>query len=280
MSDATSMPLQLGLPLRAHNAGLFVSRGQGTHPTRVIDSHELIFVRAGTLEMFEGSRRFAVRAGETLHLWPGQKHGGTANYPADLSFYWIHFSIATPDRKRSRCRPNLVVPQCARVARPDRLTELFRRFLDDQESGQSTRLSGALLIALMLEATAESHASGRAAPSDSLAALAARAEAWLLTRFHTPISASDVATGLSCNPDYLGRVFRKARGSTLTDAINLHRMRQARKLLMESGLNVDQVARACGFREAGYFRRVFRRAEGMTPLAFRRLYARVHVNTE
>ena len=280
MSDASSMPIPLGLPLQAHNAGLFVSRGQGTHPTRVIDSHELIFVRTGTLGMFEESRRFTVQAGEALHLWPGRKHGGATSYPPDISFYWIHFTVATSDRKQPWRQPDLVVPQHAKVARPDRLTELFRRFLDDQESGQSTPLSGALLLALMLEATNESHAMGRASSSDGMAALAARAEAWILPRFHTPVSASDVAAGLSCNPDYLGRVFRKVRGTTLTEAIHQHRLRQARKLLMESGLNVNQVARVCGFSEAGYFRRTFRRTEGMTPLAFRRLYARLHVNTE
>jgi len=38
-------------PIRAQNAGLFISRGQGTHPTRIIFSHELIFIKRGTLEM-------------------------------------------------------------------------------------------------------------------------------------------------------------------------------------------------------------------------------------
>jgi AraC-like DNA-binding protein len=280
MPHTSKMPLPLDLPIRAHNAGFFVSRGQGTHPTRAIDSHELIFVRTGTLGMFEEKRRFDIHAGETLHLRPGRKHGGTEAYPPDLSFYWIHFTVATSGRTRSRRRPpELVIPQHARVARPDRLTELFRRFLDDQESGQATPLSAALLMALLLEATAGAHASDRAAPSDGRAALAARAEAWLLTRFQEPITASHVAAGLSCNPDYLGRVFRQVRGRTLTDAINRRRLQQARRLLLESAQNVDQVARASGFREAGYFRRVFRRVEGMTPLAFRRLYARVHLNT-
>jgi AraC-like DNA-binding protein len=264
------------LPIGARNAGLFVSRGQGTHPTRVIDSYELIFVRRGTLGMFEEQQRFAVRAGQTLLLRPGRRHGGTAPYPPDLSFYWIHFTLAAAGRRR----PTLAVPQQAAIAHPDRLTELFRRFLDDQESGRATPLSAALLVALMLEATAGTSREGRAAPSDSAAALAARAEAWLLTRFQEPVSAADVAAGLSCNPDYLGRVFRRVHGITLTDAIHRHRLRHARRMLMDGAQNVDQVARACGFREAGYFRRLFRRTEGVTPLAFRRLYARMHVNTQ
>lgn len=275
------LPLSLGFPIRAQNAGLFVSRGQGMHPTRTIDSHELIFVRTGTLGMFEEQRRFTVRAGETLHLWPGRRHGGTAHYPMDLSFYWIHFTVAPPARRRSRPPPDFIVPPCAKIARPDRLTELFRRFLDDQEAGDATLVSSALLVALMLaEASGTDVLSGRKELSNGASALAARVDAWILTRFQQPISASDVADGLSCNPDYLGRVFHTVRGITLTEAINQYRLRQARKLLMESARNVDQVARDCGFREAGYFRRVFRKKEGMPPLAFRRLYARVHMNTE
>ena len=279
MSIRTKLPLAMTLPLRTTVAGLFVSRGKGTHPTRIIDSHELIFVRTGTLRMFEESQRFEVHAGETLHLWPGRRHGGTADYPPDLSFYWIHFTIAAA-RQPPRHKAELVVPQHARVARPDRLTELFRRFLDDRESGQATPLSSSLLLSLMLEAATGSHPARHNALSDGMAAIAARADAWIMTRFHEPISAANVAAGLSCNPDYLGRVLHKVRGLTITESINHRRLQLARKLLMESAQNVDQVARACGFSDAGYFRRVFRRAEGMTPLAFRRLYARVHMNTE
>jgi hypothetical protein len=41
------------LGLRAHNGGLFVSPGHGTHPDRVLDCYELIFVRQGTLSLWE-----------------------------------------------------------------------------------------------------------------------------------------------------------------------------------------------------------------------------------
>ena len=86
----------------ALNGGLFVSRGKGTHPTRVIDSHELIFVRSGILELFEEERRFRLGPGEALVLWPGRRHGGAAPYPPDLSFFWIHFNIPK-DQTQGRC---------------------------------------------------------------------------------------------------------------------------------------------------------------------------------
>jgi hypothetical protein len=104
------------LPVRAHNGGLFISRGQGTHPHRVIGSWELIFVREGVLMVEEEEKRFEVGAGESLLLWPGRRHRATGDYPPDLSFYWIHFSfrdgkVASPIL-RSLCpstRPSLVL---------------------------------------------------------------------------------------------------------------------------------------------------------------------------
>jgi AraC-like DNA-binding protein len=275
---AETLRLALPLPIRAHTAGLFVSRGEGRHSTRTIDSHEIIFVRSGRLGMFEESRRFDVAAGQALHLRPGRQHGGTADYPADLSFYWLHFTLKPTRTVRSRS-PALAVPQLVTVGRPDRMTELLRRFLDDQESGSLTETSGALLVAQLLAEMAEVRFP-RPTGERTAAALAARAEQFVLTNFHRPIGAYEVAAGLGCNPDHLGRAFRRSRGLTLTEAINRRRLTHARRLLLDSVLNVDEIARAAGFSDAGYFRRVWRRREGMTPGAFRRLYARMHVNTD
>lgn len=271
------LELDAAPPVRAHNAGLFVSRGEGTHPERVIDSHELIFVRDGMLKMREDENCFEVAAGQSLLLWPGRWHGGMEPYPPDLSFYWIHFAAdGCPDRP---ARPPLAVPQHATVTRPDHLAELFRRFLDDQEAGSQSDVSASLLLMLMLcEVSGSNNAVG--SPHHNAAVLAGRADTYIRTHFHAPLSASSVAGELGCNPDYLGRAFRGAYGRTLSEAIHTRRLRHARRMLLESDRNVNEVARACGFTDVRYFRRVFKRHEAMTPLAFRRLYAQLHVNTE
>ena len=49
---------------------------------------------------------------------------------------------------------------------------------------------------------------------------------------------------------------------------------------MDTAQTVEQIARACGYRDGDYFRRVFRQSAGQSPRAFRNLYARFHVNTE
>src|SRR5690349_3407991 len=97
--------LRTHFPLKAQNAGLFLSRGTAMHPTRVITSHELIFVKQGELDMWEEKQTFHLEAGDTLHLWPGREHGSTKIMPLGLKFYWIHFDLeerGTKDERRAK----------------------------------------------------------------------------------------------------------------------------------------------------------------------------------
>jgi AraC-like DNA-binding protein len=273
MTDLLELPVPLAL--EASNGGLFISRGVGTHPTRRIETFELIFVKRGVLGIREGDERFDVQPDETLLLWPGREHGGTTPYPRDLEFYWVHFGLRGGTARAQT--PTLHIPQHARVARPDHLTVFFRRLLDEQEAFGVQPLAGGLMILLLLAEVTNSRPASE--PVNAPPLLAARADTVIRTRYHEDLSASTIAAELSCNPDYLGRVFRARYGRTLTEAIHERRMRNAVRLLAEGRERIDDVARLCGFEDCGYFRRIFKRAQGMTPAAFRRLHTRVHVNT-
>ncbi len=300
MANRPFIRLALSAPVRAHNAGLFICRGSGRHGDRVIDSHELIFVRQGELAIYEEQDRFRLRAGETLLLRPGRRHGGTEDYPSGLSFYWVHFEViaeaggprkvgATAQRVRkgrgaalsARRKGSgvLDVPRYGRVARPDQLAELFHRFLNDQEAGRLTPLGADLLLLLMLQEAADRRVPVEATDSAG-AALAAQANRLIRTRFHEPLQTSTVAQALDCNPDYLGRVYQRAYGYTVTEAIHRARLKEARALLVESEQNVAQIARSIGYGDPGYFRRVFHRQQGTSPRAYRRMHARLHINTK
>lgn len=271
--------LNVALPLsvRCQNAGLCVSRGVGRHPTRTITSYELILVREGVLHIEEEGRRFDVEPGQTLLLWPGRRHGGAAPYPPELSYYWIHFTAS--DNGLPVAERDLQVPQIRTIARPDHLVALYRRFLEDQETGVLTQTVADLMLLLMLcEVVAQPRA--EQGSETAAAVLAGRADAYIRTNFHTDLSTAGLADRLGCSADYLGRAYRSVYGVSVVEAIHRRRMHHARLLLMSGDQNVDEVSRACGFADSGYFRRVFKRHEGMTPLRYQRLHARVHVNTE
>lgn len=84
------------------------------------------------------------------------------------------------------------------------------------------------------------------------------------------LSVQRLAVALGCSADYLSTQFCRESGVRLAEYINRQRLSHAKQLLTATGLNVSEVAWACGYREPGYFIRQFRRHEGVTPLVWRR----------
>lgn len=70
---------------------------------------------------------------------------------------------------------------------------------------------------------------------------------------------------------YLGRIFRQATGASIEKYIQKRRLWEAKHLLLETDGSIGEIAERCGFRDSGYFSTVFRRAEGMSPVSYRRI---------
>lgn len=84
------------------------------------------------------------------------------------------------------------------------------------------------------------------------------------------ISLKDVAQTVSLSPGHLTTVVRRKTGRTVLEWISERRMAEARKLLVQTDLAIEDVGRRAGYTDAGYFVRSFRRAHGATPLGWRR----------
>src|SRR5690349_2749097 len=113
-------------PVKAENAGLFISRGGAMHPSRIIQSHELIFVKQGELDMWEDDQVFHLEAGHALHLWPNRQHGGIKPMPLGLKFYWIHFHLENRLEDAARggleeASSQVKVPQVNLISHPEKL---------------------------------------------------------------------------------------------------------------------------------------------------------------
>ena len=69
---------------------------------------------------------------------------------------------------------------------------------------------------------------------------------------------------------HLAREFKRITGSTPGDYLLGKRISNAKKLLRFTNASVEEIGRSCGIVEAGYFTKVFKKAEGMTPREYRR----------
>lgn len=88
--------------------------------------------------------------------------------------------------------------------------------------------------------------------------------------YNPSLSVKFIAQRLDCSPDYLSHVFHRETGETLIHYINRQRVNGALEALGSTPKSIAEIASACGFSDAGYFTRVFRKLTGLTPGDYRK----------
>lgn len=261
------------VPIEADLAGIVISRGRGRHIERIASHFVLLVVRQGVLHIEEEGKEFSVHAGQSLLLWPGRHHVGTRDYDDHLQFFWLHFRLMPTPKSPT----HLDVPQHTQLARPDFVTELFRRYLDDQSTDCLQPLAASLYAWMILLEVATPTFLPTTEPQ-AATALAGRVHTYIRIHHHERISVADVAQAIGYNAQYLGRVYRQTYHISLAGAIRRARINHAKWILLETTHNINSIARLCGFQDVSYFQRVFKQLEGITPLQFRRLHSGMNVN--
>ncbi|MDN5326768.1 MAG: hypothetical protein PWP41_1464 [Moorella sp. (in: firmicutes)] len=84
------------------------------------------------------------------------------------------------------------------------------------------------------------------------------------------LSVKEIARASYISPAYLGQLFKKKMGYSLTEYINKVRIEQAKLLLSQTDQTIESVARQTGFKERSYFCKVFKKITGLSPNEYRR----------
>jgi AraC-like DNA-binding protein len=268
------IPTGLRLPVdpgvQVEEAGVFVCPGTGRHPDRIMESWELIIVERGSLGLAVGDRAHDLAPGSWILMPPHTRHRGTRAYPSELRFLWLHFHVS----RRRAAGTLLTLPMTGSSPDPVGASVLMRRLIDHRSGSDPDPLIANLLLALILAELAASPKAINAAED-----LAARADRLIGARFREQVSSRDIASSLGVSVDHLGRCFQRSYGLSMIEALNRQRLREACRLLLLGGGRITDIARASGFPDGQWFRRLFHRQEGIGPRAWRRRHARIHTNT-
>lgn len=87
--------------------------------------------------------------------------------------------------------------------------------------------------------------------------------------YQQKITLEDVSRAVYLSPSHLGNIFKQELGCTVMEFVTKVRIEEAKNLLRDPRYNVIQAAYALGFKDPGYFTKVFKRNEGITPSEYR-----------
>lgn len=85
------------------------------------------------------------------------------------------------------------------------------------------------------------------------------------------LSVSTIGDAMNMQGNHLSKIFKERYGMTLIDYVATVRIQQAKKLIREGSLSVQEVAEKCGFLSATVFIRSFKKKEGITPGKYKEL---------
>lgn len=88
--------------------------------------------------------------------------------------------------------------------------------------------------------------------------------------FHKPLTLTQTAMECGMSKYHFARTFKTVTGRTFKEYLNKKRVERAKALLQKGEMTITQVCFASGFNDLSYFDRVFRKFEGVNPLAYQR----------
>jgi AraC-like DNA-binding protein/quercetin dioxygenase-like cupin family protein len=259
-------------------------------PTHTHDCVELVYVVKGSGIHHIDGEPFPLIRGDLYIIDEGAEH--TFRADTALSFYNILLKVGLYDQsererlgklshltaflldRRGRlpagARPKTTIapPQCDEMARLlERATGEIARKRTGWELLAKAWFTEFLVTVCRLSASGD-----QAAPDVGEGPVAV-ALGCIHERYAERLTLDDLATVAGVSSGHLGEIFKERTGVTIHQYLNKLRVERARTLLAETDLSITEICHRAGFEDSGYLTRVFKRATGMSPRAYRQTIA-------
>ncbi|GGH73451.1 AraC-like DNA-binding protein [Pullulanibacillus pueri] len=93
----------------------------------------------------------------------------------------------------------------------------------------------------------------------------------LRQRYDEAFTINDAAKIVNLSPNHFCRTFKKVTGKTFIEYLNLLRINEAERMLIETNESITEIARKVGFSDINYFGRTFKKIKNMTPSSIRKV---------
>lgn len=240
------------------------------------DFHELVIVRNGTAEHLVGEEVHILKAGDVFVIGEGLRHGyrnGRDFTICNVMFRPAYFFEEKYDLGEIRGFRRLfsdapfgsMTLGRKELSSAERLIDRAVEEYAAKNPGRKTALTAYFLeLAILLSRAAELPAQHKEILGIEEAA------AYIDAHYPENVSIAQVAGLSNYSQRHFIRLFAAAYGKTPQQYLMDTRIRHSCALLKRTNLSVTEIAIRCGFSDANYFSRIFRRATGSTPNGYRK----------
>lgn len=236
------------------------------------DHPEVFWIESGYAMHVCGEQRQRLSPGTVVFIRAEDVHGFETIQDHEFTLVNIELSPDVVSRLKAlygACLPSWPWPEHALQPLPEQ-RQLDPHGLDavqawaDVAAKRADRLSVDALILTLLDRTRSAGEESTAAPR------------WLVHAVNLFSDTKHLQSGVGGLADlagrgmaHLNRTVRLHYGITATDLVNRVRLEHACRHLAMSDESIINIALDCGFESLSYFYRIFRRAQGETPLRYR-----------
>ncbi|HUX39981.1 MAG TPA: AraC family transcriptional regulator [Rectinemataceae bacterium] len=245
-------------PNKEEHPGPFVSVAVG----RTLNEYQLIYVTHGSGIFETEGRRYDVRPGSAIMIFPGVKHFYRPDIDVGWTEYWVGFK---GDQIDSLYREGFLSP-----SRPffspglrDGILAHYKQIFDlvaGQEPLYQPK-AAALILGLVAELLSCERKSVQPGHAEELVA---RAKFLMQERVDGEIDLNAISNELGVSTSHLNEAFKSYTSMTPYQYFISVKLGRAKELL-ERGLPVKQVAWDLGFQDEYYFSRLFKNKTGISP---------------
>ena len=94
-------------------------------------------------------------------------------------------------------------------------------------------------------------------------------ERYIRKHYTSELSMQDVAKAMNYSEAYFCKLFKQCFRVNFSAWLNEFRVEKAKEMLLQTRMSIREISLACGYTDANYFARVFKRITGKTPSEYR-----------
>ena len=263
---------------RYGNAPAAISSTETFAPTKphIHNEIELLYIVRGTSEIQISNQVFLAHQGDLLLVNPLEVHGIVPKETGAYCHRCICFDLSliadkrtAEDLQKGKIFISHHFPKGEEIT--DALCGLFDSIYDSVVENMPTLLFDVTAyVSLMFSLLIRHHLLRKNTIGDKQMALCAEITAYIAKHYAEPVTSKEISRELFYTQNYFCRKFKSLYGVSFSEYLNMYRLSKAKEKLSTSGDRILAIAIACGFNDATYFTKSFKKVFGITPLKWQK----------